>query len=174
MLGLFIGNSLGGSRIPFALAEDGMMPKWMVRVHPRYGTPWVAILVCAVAFTLFSLQAFAFLVVVDVFLQTLVILAEFGAMWKLRITQPDLPRQKVPGGWLGMVLVTLGPVAIIMLAIYSQVQEEGLSSLWMALAAMAIGALAVFPDPSLDQARDPGCGSLHCRRRELNPPASNS
>ena len=145
MIGLFIGNSLGGSRIPFALAEDGMMPKWLVRVHPRYGTPWVAILVCAFAFTLFSLQAFAFLVVVDVFLQTLVILAEFGAMWKLRITRPELPRQKVPGGWLGMVLVTLGPTVIILLAIYSQIQEEGLSSLWLALAAMAVGALVYLP-----------------------------
>jgi amino acid transporter len=145
MIGLFIGNSLGGSRIPFALAEDGMAPKWMVRVHPRYGTPWVAILVCGVAFTLFSLQAFAFLVVVDVFLQTLVILAEFGAMWKLRITRPELPRQKVPGGWLGMVLVTVGPTAIILLAIYSQIQEEGLSSLWLALATMVAGALLYLP-----------------------------
>ncbi len=60
MIGLFIGNSLGGTRVPFALAEDGMMPKWLVRVHPRYGTPWVAILLCAVIYTIFSLQAFAF------------------------------------------------------------------------------------------------------------------
>ncbi len=42
---LFIGNGLGGTRLPFALAEDGMMPKFMVKVHPKYGTPWVAILV---------------------------------------------------------------------------------------------------------------------------------
>ena len=92
MIGLFIGNSLGGTRVPFALAEDGMMPKWLVRVHPRYGTPWVAILLCAVIFTIFSLQAFAFLVVVDVFLQTLVILMEFAALWKFRRTMPDVPR----------------------------------------------------------------------------------
>jgi amino acid transporter len=145
MIGLFIGNSLGGSRIPFALAEDGMMPRWLVHVHPRFGTPWVAILVCGIAFTIFSLQAFAFLVVVDVFLQTLVILAEFGALWKLRFTHPELPRERVPGGWLGLVLVTLGPSAIILLAIYSQIQEEGLSSLWLALASMAVGALVYFP-----------------------------
>jgi amino acid transporter len=44
MTGLFIGNSLGGSRIPFALAEDGMFPRFLVKVHPKYGTPWVAIL----------------------------------------------------------------------------------------------------------------------------------
>ena len=145
MIGLFIGNSLGGTRVPFALAEDGMMPKWMVHVHPRFGTPWVAIVLCAVFFTIFSLQAFAYLVVVDVFLQTLVILAEFAALWKLRFTRPDLPRQKVPGGYVGLVLITLGPVAIIALAIYSQVAEEGLNSLGLALIAIAIGAVLYFP-----------------------------
>ncbi len=145
MIGLFIGNSLGGTRVPFALAEDGMMPKWMVRVHPRYGTPWVAILFCAVIFTIFSLQAFAFLVVVDVFLQTLVILAEFGALWKLRFTRPEIPRDKVPGGYLGLTLVTLGPTIIILVAIYSQVVEEGLSSLGLALVAMLVGALLYLP-----------------------------
>ena len=50
MIGLFIGNSLGGSRLPFAFAEDGMMPKWMVKVHPRYGTPWISILLCGVIY----------------------------------------------------------------------------------------------------------------------------
>ncbi len=55
MIGLFIGNSLGGTRVPFALAEDGMMPKWLVHVQPKYGTPWVAILFCAVIFSIFSI-----------------------------------------------------------------------------------------------------------------------
>jgi len=145
MIGLFIGNSLGGSRVPFALAEDGMMPRWLVKVHDKYGTPWVAILVVSVVFSIFSLQAFAFLVVADVFLQCLVILAEFAAMWKLRFTHPDVPREKVPGGYLGLVLVTIGPVAIITLAIYSQFAEEGLNSLGWALAFMAIGAIVYFP-----------------------------
>jgi len=145
LIGLFIGNSLGGTRVPFALAEDGMMPKWLVRVQPKYGTPWVAILLCAVIFTIFSLQAFAFLVVVDVFLQTLVILMEFGALWKLRFTRPDVPRWRVPGGYVGLVLVTLGPTAVILLAIYSQVVEEGLSSLGLALVAILVGALLYLP-----------------------------
>lgn len=145
MIGLFIGNGLGGTRIPFALAEDGMMPKFLVRVQPKYGTPWVAILLCAVVYSIFSLQAFAFLVVVDVFLNTLVILGSFGALWKLRFTMPDRPRDKVPGGYPGLVLATIGPVAIILLAIYSQVMEEGLSSLGLALVAIAVGALLYVP-----------------------------
>jgi amino acid transporter len=131
--------------VPFALAEDGMLPQWMVKVHPKYGTPWVAILFCGVIFSILSLNTFAFLVVVDVFLNMLVLMAEFLALWKLRFTKPDLPRQKVPGGYLGLVYITLCPAAIIILAIYSQVVDSGLDSIWLALAAMAIGAVLYFP-----------------------------
>jgi amino acid transporter len=145
MIGLFIGNSLGGSRVPFALAEDGMFPRFMVKVHARYGTPWVAIVLVGVVFLIFSWSAFEFLVVADVFLQTIVILAEFAALWKLRITDPDRPRQAVPGGIPGLVLVTLGPTAIILLAVVSQYIDSGFASIGWALAFMALGAALYFP-----------------------------
>jgi amino acid transporter len=145
MIGLFIGNGLGGTRVPFALAKDGMMPRWLVKVHPRFGTPWVAILFCALIFSLFSLEQFAFLVVVDVFLNVLVLLVCFAALWKLRFSRPDLQRKLIPGGYLGLTLCTLGPTVIIFLAIYSQIAELGFSSLWLALVAMAAGAVLYFP-----------------------------
>jgi amino acid transporter len=145
MIGLFIGNGLGGTRVPFAMAEDGMMPSFMVKVHPRYGTPWVAIAFCGIIFSIFSLQAFAFLVVVDVFLNMMVLMAQFFALWVLRFKLPDLPRTKVPGGYVGLLYVTLAPLFICVMAIVSQVSEEGLNSLWLALAAMAVGAILYFP-----------------------------
>lgn len=145
MIGLFIANSLGGTRVPFAMAADGMMPKFLVKVHPRYGTPWVAILVCGVLFSLFSLQAFSFLVVVDVFLNAVVLMMQFFALWKLRRSRPDISRQPVPGGYLGLGLVTLGPALMIGLAVYSQVYEEGISALWLAFAAAALGILLYYP-----------------------------
>jgi amino acid transporter len=145
MIGLFIGNGLGGTRVPFALAEDGMMPRWMTKIHPRHGTPWVAIVFCGVIFSIFSLQAFAFLVVVDVFLNMVVLMGCFLALWKLRFSMPHVPRQKVPGGYLGLTLVTLGPALIIGLAIYSQLVEEGMSSLWLAVGAILLGVLLYPP-----------------------------
>ncbi len=146
MTGLFIGNGLSGTRIPFALAEDGMMPKWMVKVHPRFGTPWVAIIVCGVIFSIFSLQAFAFLVVLDVFLNVIALMLQFFALWKLRFSRPELPREKVPGGWVGLTLVTLAPLAVIVLAIYSQIVEEGLfNAIGLGLLAILVGAVLYFP-----------------------------
>lgn len=145
MIGLFIGNGLGGTRVPFAMAADGMMPKFMVKVHPKYGTPWVAILFCGLIYSVFSLSAFAALVVIDVFLNMLVLMAEFFAMWKLRFSMPGLERKKVPGGYFGLTLVTLAPALIIGLAIYSQYTEEGMASISWALGAMVIGAILYFP-----------------------------
>ncbi len=145
MIGLFIGNGLGGTRVPFAMAEDGMMPKFMVKVHPKFGTPWVSILICGIIFSIFSLQAFESLVVIDVFLNMIVLMAEFFALWVMRFKMPELPRNKVPGGYFGLTLITLAPLAIILLAIYSQYVDAGMDSISWALYAMGIGAILYFP-----------------------------
>jgi amino acid transporter len=145
MIGLFIGNGLGGTRIPFALAEDGMMPKFMVKVHPRYGTPWVAIIFCGIIFSIFSLQAFEILVVIDVFLNMLVLLACFYAMWVLRFKDSDRPRQKVPGGWFGLALITLSMTLVVLLAVVFNYLDSGPTTITWALGAMAIGAILYIP-----------------------------
>jgi len=145
MVGLFIGNGLGGTRIPFALAEDGMAPKFLVKVHPRYGTPWISILICGIIFSIFSLQAFEVLVVIDVFLNMLVLLACFYAMWVLRFKEPNRPRTKVPGGWFGLALITLLMTAVVALAVVFNYLDSGMDTITWALIAMAIGAILYFP-----------------------------
>jgi amino acid transporter len=145
MIGLFIGNGLGGTRIPFALAQDGMMPKFMVKVHPKYGTPWVSILVVGVIYSVFSLSAFQALVVIDVFLNMLVLLACFFAVWVLRFKDPDRQRVKVPGGWFGLALITLSMTAVVTLAIVFNYLDTGMDSISWALGAMVIGAIVYIP-----------------------------
>lgn len=38
------GFMVGGSRIIYAMAESGMLPRWLGRIHPRYRTPANAVL----------------------------------------------------------------------------------------------------------------------------------
>jgi amino acid transporter len=38
------GFMIGGSRILYAMAESGMLPRWLAKVHPRFHTPSNAIL----------------------------------------------------------------------------------------------------------------------------------
>src|SRR5207249_316596 len=49
--GLFMATLLASSRIPFVLARDKMLPAFVTKLHPRFGTPWVAILISAVIYT---------------------------------------------------------------------------------------------------------------------------
>ncbi len=145
MLGLFIGNSVGGTRVPFALAEDGMMPKAVVHVHRKWGTPWVAIVLCGVIFSIFSLKAFGFLVIVDVLLNAVTLLIQFVALWRLRITRPEVPRKRIPGGWIGLFVVTLLPALIIILAIYSQIVDVGWGAIYYSAGAVVAGCIVYFP-----------------------------
>ncbi len=146
MTGLFIGNGLGGTRVPYAMAEDGMMPTWLNKVHPKYGTPWVSILICAVFYLIFATSAFQSLVVIDVFLNMLVLMAEIFALVVLRRKKPDLPRNRVPGGVWGLVYIVVAPLTIILIAIVSQIIDYGWAgAVGWALIAMVVGAVLYFP-----------------------------
>jgi amino acid transporter len=47
VFGALNGNLLVGPRLLYAMGEDGLAPRWLRRVHPRYGTPALAIAVLA-------------------------------------------------------------------------------------------------------------------------------
>ena len=53
--GFLSANILGFPRILFAMAEQGDIPSMMAKVHPRYRTPYVAIVLFAVLLYLFSI-----------------------------------------------------------------------------------------------------------------------
>ncbi|CAF0703912.1 amino acid permease [Candidatus Methylacidithermus pantelleriae] len=84
---------LGQSRIFWAMAEDGLLPPHLARIHPRFQTPYVATVVSGVAGAL--LGAFCPILVLNelVSIGTLFafILVCLGVLI-LRHTQPELPR----------------------------------------------------------------------------------
>ena len=63
--GYLSGDALTSPRALFALAEDGVLPPWLARVHPSFRTPWLAVITHALlAFALASTGSFATLIVV--------------------------------------------------------------------------------------------------------------
>jgi amino acid transporter len=139
-LGLFGANLLSASRVPFVLALDGYMPPILKKVHPKYGTPHISILLSAVIYSLCSLSNFQHLVVINVMLYTGALLLKFIALVVLRWTMPDLERPfKIPGGWPVLVLVVLCPAAVMTLAIVGIWNEQGLQSLLLPMVALASG-----------------------------------
>jgi amino acid transporter len=106
------------SRLPAAMAQDGLLPKVFARRRPQTGAPWVAIFACSAAWALCLGFSFVKLIVLDVLLTGLSILLEFAALVALRIRQPGLPRPyRVPGGLLGAIAVGIPPLALLVLTV---------------------------------------------------------
>jgi len=56
MLVTLNGTIMSGARVPFAMARDGYFFRTIAEVHPRFRTPWVAIVVqCGLAIALLLL-----------------------------------------------------------------------------------------------------------------------
>lgn len=72
--GLFMALLLTNSRLPYVLARDGYLPARLAEVHPRFGTPWGAVIVSAVIYAAFAVFSFRDLIV----LQHLALLADAG------------------------------------------------------------------------------------------------
>jgi amino acid transporter len=124
--GLFSALLLSVTRVPFVMGEDGYLPKALFKVHRRYGTPWVALVVSSAIYTVFILGPFQSLVVVDVIVYAFALMLEFAALVVLRIKAPEMERPyRVPGGWPVIVIICLLPLAIIALAIYDQIMCAG-------------------------------------------------
>ena len=54
--GLISGDILATSRLPYAAARDGLLPKLMAKVHPRFATPYWAIIIYSAAGLILSLS----------------------------------------------------------------------------------------------------------------------
>lgn len=86
---------IGGSRVMYAMAQDGMLPKWFGQLHPKYKTPGNAILVIGLLTSLSPLLGRPALVwLVDagglsIVIAYLIVSVSFIV---LRKTQPELER----------------------------------------------------------------------------------
>ena len=97
--GALISIMLVAPRVFFAMAEDGVFFRGMASVHPRYGTPYVAIALAAALGVAFVLTR-TFEQLADTFV--LSIWPFYGlaiaGLYRLRRTRPELPRPyRVPG-----------------------------------------------------------------------------
>jgi amino acid transporter len=140
--GLFSALMLAYSRLPFVLAEDRYLPPAVTRLHPKFGTPWISILLCAIIYSHFTREAFKDLAMVDVTIYTVALLLEFVALVALRVRRPDLKGPfRIPGGLPVVVLLGLLPTLVLGFAIQQRREEKGNQALYLAFGALATGPL---------------------------------
>jgi amino acid transporter len=122
--GMFNALVLSYSRLPLAMARDGMLPKIFGKVTKTNETPWVAILVCASCWALCLGIGFKRLVTLDIMLYGASLMLEFVTLVVLRIREPKLQRSfRVPGGMAGAVTCGLFPLALLLLSMVESEQE---------------------------------------------------
>ncbi|MGH7353042.1 MAG: amino acid permease, partial [Candidatus Rokuibacteriota bacterium] len=115
--GLFLSLLLTNSRLPYVLARAGRLPRGLARVHPRFGTPWAAVLVSAAVYAACAAFSFKELIVLNVWLYSLALLVELAAFLRLRRSAPGMARPwRVPGGTPAAVTVAVLPALLALLA----------------------------------------------------------
>jgi APA family basic amino acid/polyamine antiporter len=128
---------LGQSRIAFAMAEDGMVPAFLGKLHPKRKTPWVANVVFMVATGLLAalvpIESLAKLVSVGTLLAFAIVC---GGVLVLRRREPERERPfRVPGS---PVVPLLGIASCLLLMVSLPWQT------WVRLAAWFVLGLVVY------------------------------
>ncbi|MGF7179202.1 APC family permease [Tunturiibacter psychrotolerans] len=144
--GMFNALVMSYTRVPYALAEEGMLPKVVAKTNAR-GVPWVSVVLCSVGWALALRLSFERLISIDLVLYGGALVLEFVALVVLRVKEPGLARPfKVPGGVWGAVGMGVGPVALIAFALWAARGERvaGLPSLGFAAIVAAAGPVVYF------------------------------
>jgi amino acid transporter len=145
--GMFNALVMSYSRLPLAMAQDGMLPRAFGKLHPRTRSPWVAILVCALGWAMCLGLGFERLVTIDILLYGASLALEFAALVVLRLREPELPRAyRVPGGMFGAVAVGVAPILLLGFSVVRSQSEQvfGMSSFTFGMSLIAAGVVAYF------------------------------
>jgi len=127
--GMFNALMLSYARVPYALAKDGLLPRFLARTTSaktdRAPVPWASVLVCAVAWGLALNLSFERLISIDLVLYGASLLLEFIALAVLRVREPGLVRPfRIPGGLPVAVLAGTGPALLIAFALFAARDER--------------------------------------------------
>jgi amino acid transporter len=117
-LSLLNATVLTSTRMPSTMAEDGYLPAVFAAKHPRYGTPWIAILASSAVYALLAQKTLAQLLTVYIGLRIAVTVMTVLAAWRLRKTKPKLVRPfRIPWGRAGLLYVVVAPLAMSVVAV---------------------------------------------------------
>jgi len=139
--GMFNALVMSYSRLPLAMAQDGMLPKIFAKLHRRSRAPWVAIITLAICWACCLGLGFERLVTIDILLYGTSLALEFAALIWLRLREPDLPRPfRVPGGMFGTIAVGVFPVLLLGFSVVRSQTEQVLGMSSFAFGMVLIGA----------------------------------
>src|ERR1035437_9505932 len=139
-IGMFNALVMSYTRLPMAMAEDGMLPRAIALRNSR-GVPWVSVLLCGLAWALALKLPFERLISIDLILYGSSLLLEFVALVVLRIREPNLRRPFKAGNLAIACSLGVGPAALIGYALYASRSEKLMGETSALLFAIVVGLL---------------------------------
>jgi amino acid transporter len=142
--GMFNALMMSYARVPYALAQDGLLPRFLTRTTST-GVPWPSVLVCALAWAVALRLSFERLISIDLVLYGASLLLEFVSLVVLRLREPALGRPfRIPGGLPVAIAAGIGPAILIAFALYAARDERvgPLPALAFAAVVAAVGPFA--------------------------------
>jgi amino acid transporter len=139
-VGMFNALMMSYTRLPFAMAKDGMMPKFIARRNSR-GVPWVSVLLCGLGWALALNLKFERLISIDLILYGSSLLLEFVALVVLRIREPSLERPFKAGNLAFACALGVGPAVLIGYALYASRAEKLMGSMSALLFSLIVAML---------------------------------
>lgn len=135
-LGTLNGEVLGNTRILFAGARDGLLPKFLAKVHPKFRTPHISIIVySALGFLLAAIGAYKQLLVLASASTLLIYLGVVLATIKLRRKGFHASEKSfvIPGGIIIPVIAV-----VIILWVLSSLSKEEITGIIIFLAVLSL------------------------------------
>jgi amino acid transporter len=122
-VGMFNALVMSYTRLPMAMAQDGMLPAPLAWRNRR-GVPWVSVILCGIAWALALKLPFERLIAIDLIFYGSSLMLEFVALAVLRIREPKLTRPFRAGNFACACLLGVGPAVLIGYALWVSRAEK--------------------------------------------------
>lgn len=136
-LGLFSAVLLSVSRVPKVMSEDKLLPKKLNAEHPKYKSPYISIIVCAVIVSAMIFWTFADLLIIDITLYGAGLFLEFVSLIALRKKMADAHRPfKIKLNTTGLIIMTIIPFSVYIIALSGSFLAGNIDAVIFALIAL--------------------------------------
>jgi len=123
--GALNGNLLAKPRVPYAMARDGLIFSFLGKTHPRWATPWVAVLIQGAVgiIMVLALKDYDSLITYFVVVEWAALIFAVAAVFVLRRKMADVPRPfRTPAyPWVPLVFL-VGTVVGLSAIVWGQIQ----------------------------------------------------
>ncbi|MEE9230046.1 MAG: APC family permease [Acidobacteriota bacterium] len=126
LIAVFNGELLVNSRLMLAMAKDRFLPRALTRLHPRYATPHLLLIVQGILLSVLTyFWGFVEILVVGIWLSMPTYIIGYALPFILRWKHPERRGAfRVPGGWTGLTLVCVPPVVIGLYILFTVPWEQ--------------------------------------------------